>query len=262
MMDFVVGHPRSGTMFVSRLLDACRAGVSGHELLFPLSWDMVWIPSEFYAGRLDAEPVRRLLRHYRQRPAGTRIDCNWKLAWILPVLLDQFPEARVCHLVRDPHENIRSCMNLDYYGRLWSQPAADLSTRRRNYFLHWMPELRIDGWAGFDPFRRNCAFWTETHRLALAAPPPAPRYLRVSLEALLSDDAAVEGMARFFALEPPPPERLAELRATRINAKEDEKHQVAEARGQVLPPPAEWPPELHATVEEMCGSMARRLVVT
>jgi hypothetical protein len=117
-MDFVVGHPRSGTMLVSRLLEAGQTNVSGHEVLYRLHNDLVWIASEYDAGRVDRHAVERLLSRYRDSdcPPGLRIDCNWKLTWILPVLLKAFPEARVVHLVRDPVDNIASCLALDYYG--------------------------------------------------------------------------------------------------------------------------------------------------
>ena len=59
-MDFVIAHPRSGTMFVSRLCETSRLGVSAHELLFALSWDSVSLPTEYYAGRAGAAEVELL----------------------------------------------------------------------------------------------------------------------------------------------------------------------------------------------------------
>ena len=63
-MDFVIGHPRSGTMYLSRLLETSRLGVSVHELLFQYAWEAVSVPSRYYAGEASAGEVRALLAHY------------------------------------------------------------------------------------------------------------------------------------------------------------------------------------------------------
>ncbi len=253
-MNFVIGHPRSGTMFLSHLLNTCRQGVSAHELLFGLSWDSVWLPSEYYAGRADDTMVARLLAHYQRRPAGLEIDSNWKLTWILPVALAMFPSARVLHLWREPRETIRSCLELDYYGDLWARPAADEPVRRRNYWLHWMPRIRRDDWHELSQLGRNCAFWTETHRLALAAQALGPRYLRVGVEELERDEAVLR-VADFFELPAPAPERLNALRAAgRANVKAHEKSEVRALKGTAAQDT--WD---QATFERLCGPMARSL---
>jgi hypothetical protein len=251
-VDFVIGHPRSGTMFVSHLLNACRPEVSAHELLFALSWESVSLASEYYAGRADRAAVERVLELYAQRPSGPTIDSNWKLTWMLPVLLERFGSARVLHLVREPRVTIQSCLDLDYYGTSWALPPADESERRRNYWLRWMPEIRRDDWSVLGQFERNCAFWSETQRLAAAAETLGSRYLRVRLEDL-DDDRAVRRVAELFELPAPGGDALAALRSGgRLNVKEHEKRAVREQRDRS---PA-WD---ELAFERLCGATARSL---
>jgi hypothetical protein len=245
-MDFVVGHPRSGTMLFSRLCNAAQPQSAGHELLYPLSSDMVWATSEYYHGRLDAEAVRRLLAHYRDSPA--RIDCNWKLTWILPVLVEVFPEARIIHLARNPVDNIRSAYNLDYYG---ATTARD--DHRRDYFLRFMPRIHRDDWDALTQLEKNCAFFVESHRLIRAAAPHA-RLVRV--EELAHPEVAAAALAH-LGLPALDETTLAALLSSRVNAKDDEKAEVADLRGR--PPVAEWDSESLATIARLCGEVAREL---
>jgi hypothetical protein len=257
-MDFVIGHPRSGTQLLSAFLNAGGAAVSAHELLTTLAPEAVAACTEYYEGRRGAESIERILQCYERRPeSAIRIDCNWKLAWILPPLVEHYPDARVLHLTREPRENVRSSYNLDYYGRLWSHPQYQ-TDEQRNLWLRWMPELRRDDWSSLSQFERNCAFWSETHRLLLAACESRRNYLRVRLEDL-SDDSVMEDVFTFFHLAPPPREALDSVRRTRFNTKDDEKREVSALRPESLPPPAEWPEPVRATVRRLCGEMATRL---
>jgi hypothetical protein len=249
-MDFLVGHPRSGTMLASHLFNACQPGASDHEFLYRMTSDMVWASSEFQAGRLDAVAARRLLEHYH-RPVdylpNVRIDCNWKLSFLLPVLLEVFPEARIVHLTREPLANIRSCLDLDYYGTLWSDPRSQ-ANHRRNYFLHWMPRFAVPGWDAMSQLEKNCVFWRETHRAILSAVSESRRVLW-RLEDLM-DDRVLAGVLDFLGLPWPGDDKLATVRASKVNVKGDEKAEVASLRTVAPIPIAE-------TVERICGAVAR-----
>jgi hypothetical protein len=256
-MDFVVGHPRSGTMLLAQLLNAGGDQVAAHEHLAELTSRAVSTPTEYYEGRADESAVGDLLDHYRYNwSPGIRIDSNWKLTWILPPLLRRYPEARVLHLVRDPRENVRSCYNLDYLGELQSR-AEFREFERRNFWLEWMPRVRGLDWNAATPLERNCALWSETHRLALAALQAHPRSLRVRLEDLAHDDTVAEVFA-LFGLPLPSRERLAAARLTPVNAKLDMKERVARHKPP-LPPFAQWTPEDQAILRARCGDMARQL---
>lgn len=239
-MDFVIGHPRSGTMYASRLLETARLGVSVHELLFTYTWDAVSLPTEYYAGRADADAVSRLLANYERRDPWVRIDSNWKLTWILPVLLERFPRARVLHLVRDPRHVIRSSCDLGYYGT--PGPASDDPARRRNFWLSWMPPIRVEGWDKLSQFERNCAFWSESQRLAAEAQSMGARYRRLRIE-----DLQAAELLDFFALPPANPEWLAALGAAGpINVKAHEKRDRRHL----------WD---EAAFQRICGETARAL---
>ena len=135
-MDFVVGHPRSGTNLMAQLLNAGGARHCRHEYLVQLSSMCVPLPTDYYAGRASREAILRLLDHYEHSPTPwVTVDANWKLTWILPVLLERYPGARVLHLTRDPGDNVRSCFNLDFYGTLHERP--EFAFRR-----FWLPPRR------------------------------------------------------------------------------------------------------------------------
>jgi hypothetical protein len=244
-------------MFVSRLLDAADPGVSAHELLAQLSPETISATSEYYAGRIDAERIRRLLARYDTRETSRpRIDCNYKLTWILPVLRERYPEARILHLVRDPRDNVTSCYNLDYFGSLVEHPAFQTDPSR----IEWMrglPEVRRPDWGQLSQLEQNCVFWTESHRLALELATQGP-YLRVRLEDL-ADDVIAARIFSFFGLAAPPPERMAELRRSRVNLKLDEKAEVRALKADVLPEFSAWQPAQQRALARQCGEMARRL---
>jgi hypothetical protein len=251
-MEFVVGHPRSGTQLVAHLLNAA-APCAAHELLAAITPEAVSAPTEFYAGRADAAAIARLLDGYDARPdPRVRIDCNWKLTWILEPLLRRWPEARVLHLTREPRANVRSCFNLDYYGELWRKPEYQTDDER-NRWLRWMPEVRRDDWPRLSPFERNCAAWTESHRLALAATAGRPRTLRLRMEELPGP------IFEFFGLPRPSEAAIAAVLQTRVNAKADEKAEIARLKTDILPEYPAWTVERRRALESICGEMARKL---
>ncbi|MEA2716726.1 MAG: Sulfotransferase family [Actinomycetota bacterium] len=254
-MNCVIGHPRSGTQLMSRVLNATGDEHCRHEYLFRLSSMCVSIPTEYYAGRAAADEVDRLLRHYDFTPSPwVEIDSNWKLTWILPVFLKRFPAAKVVHLTRDPRPNVRSCQNLDFYGDLHRHPAH----RKRRYWWSWMPEVRRPDWDELSPFERNCAFWTETHRLAFDALAGHPHRLQIRLEDV-GDRRTRATLFDFFGL--PHPTRVQEARSVRrrVNHRTEQKAQIRRDKPDALPDHAEWPQPLQRRLVELCGETAHRL---
>jgi hypothetical protein len=237
---------------VATILNAGGTAHCRHEYLAKLSSLCVPVPSEFYAGRASEEEVLRLLRHYEFTPSPwVRIDSNWKLTWILPVFLARFPEARVLHLSRDPRTNVQSCHSLDLYGDALHRPEFGA----RGYWQQWMPEVRHPDWPELSPFERNCAFWTESHRLATEALADHPRHLHVRLEDLHRPRTRRE-VFDFFELARP--KRSAGRRSVRrrVNDRTEVKARLQPHKQDALGGYRHWPRPLRRRMDELCGPTA------
>lgn len=256
-MHFIVGHPRSGTHLLSDLLNAAGPKIALHEAFVEHSPDesFIALATDYYEGRAGADRVRQALRSY-PLPAAVRIDANWKNTWILPVLLDVYPDARVLHLMRDPRRNVIACQNMGYYGRL-ELPAGFASLER---WLRAMPQVRRPDWNSLGMFGRNCAFWVETHRLILAARPAlGGRYATVRLEDI-DNPAIVAGIFEFFGLAQPPRQAIERVLASPSNTQARVKELVQTHQGDVLLPEFEQcPHDLQQELRRICGPMAGEL---
>ena len=254
-MDFVIGHPRSGTQLVARLLDAGTAPIAAHELLWRLDEAAVTAPSEWYEGRTHDAAIARLVEQYARRPdPRVRVDANWKLTWILRPLRARFPQSRVLHLVRDPRDNVRATLELDYYGALVDDPRYQTDDAR-NFWLRAMPRIDRPDWDSLSQLGKNCAFWSETQRLALALD-GKPGYLRVRLEDLRAPGVA-ESIFDLFGVPRPPRAAIDAVLAQKFNDKLDEKREVAALKRWSPPPFAEWPRKDRELLIRECGKMAR-----
>jgi hypothetical protein len=281
-MNFVTGHPRGGTHFVSHLLNMGGGAVAIHEHLHSLTgFDILALARAYYEGRADGAAVREMVKMYRLRPQ-VPIDCNFLLAWLLPAILEEHRDAKILHLVRDPRPNIRSCFNfLDCYGSFFEE----LETRGR--FIRWtvtsnkawlylvmreinrfMPDIRgVAHWGALSRFEKNCHFWAEAHRLILAHAAPrasAGKYMRVRLEDLGASTDAMLAVFDFLEQRPPPLERLQRLTSSRINSHNDAlwsaitriKHETA---SELLPEAHSWTEEMQQVSTRICGDVARQL---
>jgi hypothetical protein len=269
-MHFVVGHPRSGTALTAELLNAGTPGVAAHEHLVALSGlGFVTAATEYYQGSCDRRAILDLMALYGRDGVG--VDSNWKLTWTADCLRVAFPDARVLHLVREPRANVDACMALDYYGdALTGAPpeamrAALLEVVGRSDvdlgpFRVWLaafPRVRRDDWDALSAYERNCAFWTETHRLILEHLADRPGYKRVRLEEL-RDPQAVSEVAGFFGLPAPTDAAARRILGTRVNDHSRLARLVAALRRRGGGPPASIRRESEAQAD-LCGEMARRL---
>lgn len=237
---------------MAHILNAGNQQHCRHEYLAALSSMCVPIPTQYYEGAVGDEAVNVLLSHYDYSPTPwITIDSNWKLTWILPVFLARYPESRVVHLVRDPRLNVTACHNLDFYGTLRFLDEF----RARDFWLRWMPNVDLTGWSEFSPFEKNCAFWTETHRITARALAEHDWSLRIRLEDLGTDDA-LRRVYDFFDL--PRPSRRDRVGASRarVNERNEVKRQILARKADALAPYEEWSPERRHRLAELCGETA------
>jgi hypothetical protein len=254
-VNCVVGHPRSGTALLAQILNAGGRQHARHEYLATLSSMCVPIPTQYYDATASADAVRDLLRHYDHTPTPwISVDCNWKLTWILPVFLQEFPDARVLHLTRDPRRNVPACHDLDFYGSLRRLPEF----RHRDFWLRWMPEIQRDDWPELSALERNCAFWSETHRLAAKALSDHPHTASVRLEDL-REDAVLKRVFELFEL--PLPRRRDRRAASErpVNLREQVKREVLARKRDAVGQYEAWPPPQRRRLRELCGETAAEL---
>jgi hypothetical protein len=257
-MDFVIGHPRSGTQLVAQLLNAGGRAVAGHEHFVEqtLLGTLIEAATEYYEGRVSADEVKELL--LAREPSSLVIDCDWKLTWILPPLLDLFPDARFVHLARDPRANVIACHNLDYHGELASHPEVEAYPVMSRW-LRAMPRVDRPDWDALSQLEKNCAFWAETHALARRVlAPRSERYLLLRLEDL-GDSATAAALHRFLDLPVPPDEAIARVLSSEVNAKTLDKQIVARFKSDMLPPFDACPADVKGTLVRHCGPIAEAL---
>jgi hypothetical protein len=251
-MDFVVGMPRSGTARLAYILSEGAGLASRHEYLLGCTTAaLMTVPTTYYARQNGDAAARALIRRYRTLPP-IAIDVCWKLTWILPPLLAEYPDASIVHLVRDPRTNVIACHNLDYYGSAITTP-----------WRYYLPRVHRDDWERLTPFERVCAFWTESHRLTLAAAADRPgRYLRVRFEDLGRADA-VETLFEFLGTARVPLPRLQKVLATHVDTMFGlkDKMQAMKQRDthDTLPAFDDCPPSIRRSLYDICGQMAATL---
>lgn len=256
-MHFIVGHPRSGTQLLTDLLNAGATRVAAHEALVESSprQSLIGAATDYYEGRIGAGAVRDLLADVPV-PAMVKIDASWKNTWILPVLLELYPEARVLHLARDPRRNVIAARNLGYYGRIEFHPEYPIYHR----WLQGMPAIRRPDWEFLSSFERNCAFWVESHRLVLEMRAIlAERYALIRIEDI-HDHAVVAELFEFFELELPPAESIQRVLAGSSNPQARIKAYVETAQRETLLPEFEkCPPQIQESLLRICSPMADQL---
>jgi hypothetical protein len=251
-MDFVIGMPRSGTARLAYILSEAGGLASRHEYLLGCTTAAIMtVPTLYYAQQVGDDAAHALIRRYRTLPA-IAVDACWKLTWVLPSVLAEYPDASIVHLVRDPRTNVIACHNLDYYGSAIVTP-----------WRYYLPRIHRDDWERLTPFERVCAFWTESHRLALAAAADRPRrYLRVRFEDLGCVDS-VEAVFDFLGAARVPRPRLQKVLATHVDTMFGMKDAMKAAKQRdthdTLPPFDDCPASVRRSLYDICGAMATTL---
>lgn len=256
-MHFVVGHPRSGTQLLTDLLNAGGGRIAAHEALVEASpaQALIGVATDYYEGRIGAAAVRGVLAK-SVPPAAIAIDSSWKNTWMLPVLLELHPDARVLHLARDPRANVVACHNLGYYGAIGFNPDYPVYSR----WLQAMPVVARSDWPALSVFERNCAFWVESHRLILDARAGlAGRYAQVKMEELRSPETIARIFA-FFELPVPATDAIERVFAKPANPQSRVKAYVESQFPDIqLPAFDNCPLQPQDALARICRSMASEL---
>ena len=278
-MNFVVGLQRSGTSFTAHLLNASGKIDCLHENLIALTcYQLFKAAQAYHEKRLDASSMKDLIRRYRQRPT-IGIDSNFILTFMLPVLIEEYPQAKFLHLTRNPQDTMRSYFNeFDLYGNIFSQKQFQLE------FMNWCvaqnrpwqyvfvkeshefsPRLEIQGWDGLSRFEKICHYWVEGQRLILEHVSRRPGYLRLPLERLVADPSVAAQAMKFFDLPVPDTEKLKRVLDSRVNSSASgplwaEIRRIKSSLGmETLGKPHEWPSHYREAFLRICGDMASRL---
>ena len=158
---FIVGMPRSGTSLVEQILASHPAVYGAGELptLGEIACglnDAPWAEGEAFPGCLELLSIRRanqLAGRYLARLEDAdssaayvtdKLPVNARDLWLVQIL---FPEARVIHCVRDPHDTCVSCY-MSYFESVnaFAQDLGSLGRFYRDYrrlMEHWERVLDV-----------------------------------------------------------------------------------------------------------------------
>ena len=202
---FVIGSGRCGTRSIYKLLRDQPDMEVHHEYACTQVQKLSVLRS---LGKIDHQVVVEQLNelHFSAIELSlfpTFMDCSNKLTWIIPELIERFPQARFVHMFRDGRKVCAS-----FYRKLRSEIYDDVSV---SVLRRWLageiqypppPEKRYwwnipvrgmpfsDSFDTFSQFERICYHWVESNRRILedaeSLIPPA-HYLPVKLETLHSN---------------------------------------------------------------------------
>lgn len=101
---FILGHHKSGTTVIARLIAASLGETYSHDMFYKRGWPDT---DQLISGRLSLEQV--IARGRSEFSCGVIKEPS--LSFILPELKDKFPMARFVFVLRDPRSTIRSVLN-------------------------------------------------------------------------------------------------------------------------------------------------------
>ena len=263
-MKFVIGVPRSGTSFFSHLLNSVGP-VNVHEHLLSLTgFQILKAARDYSEGKRSANQIRHLVRCYDFRPE-VPIDCNYAITHIL-------------HLIRDPRDNVRSCVNqLDFYGNLFDIPKGESALikwfvdQNRPWLFQAVKEIHescpvfdVPHWAQMTQLEKNCVYWAESHRVILKNLAARKNYVQVRLEDFKDNEGLVKDIFNFLELPAPKPEKIQRLLGSIVNSSGDpmwsEFNRIKKELGiPLLPKFSEWSNEDRQTLLKICGPIAKTL---
>ena len=236
---FIVSSGRSGSAMIAKILERFDTVEMHHEYLCT---HIQPVAVQYYMGLISRDEAAEALRavhgaaiHYCERPVWA--DSSNKLAWLVDVLADVFPEARFVHLLRDGRKVAGS-----YFRKLADECYDDAATARLTQYVdargelpapppekrYWWPLPRPDHplaarFRDFDQFERIAFHWAESNHVALEALEALSRERRmtVKLEALRKDPDCIDRLLRFVGVTPKGNELQILQRPFNVNKPED-----------------------------------------
>lgn len=230
------GMGRSGTRFLSRLLDRAPTARVVHE---PVDEDI----AAFRHGYCSPDRRHRYIERFRLPEIDLRLgddppevygEVNSHLRRHVSAIRNLYPKAQVFHLVRDGRHVVRS---------MYSRGTMQRGDRATDGIGPCMQDGFRTDWDQSSRFERLCWYWASNIAFVRER-----AQWTVRLEDLLSD----YGTFRADVLDP------LGLQVERSVWKSEVNNPRNETGSHVLPPPDRWQPERKRRFWEICGGEMER----
>lgn len=191
-MFFIVGTGRCGTLSLANTLLEQANCVCLHEP----EPSLIEEAAAYRYGAGNAAQIKNILLNTRLplMNGKTYGEASHKLALVIPVLRDAFPDASYLWLIRSGLDMVASAVGRGLYsgGGIGHQPYEQCSEMQRRWIDHRIRgdrcgDVTAEEWARMEPFERCCWYWQYVNRTIeqdLQAHVPAARRRLVSLEGL------------------------------------------------------------------------------
>lgn len=140
------------------------------------------------------------------------IETSPQVTFLAPMILEALPNARFIHLIRDPHDVIRSGMR-----RKWFDGHPYDKTR-----ITPKPESpEFPKWSQYTPFQKNIWLWSETNMWIadfLQQLPDSQKFLLHSEDLFSLDENTVKRLFNFIGAPVPPKRKLHHILSKKLNA--------------------------------------------
>lgn len=140
------------------------------------------------------------------------IETSPQVTFLAPMILEALPNARFIHLIRDPHDVIRSGMR-----RKWFDGHPYDKTRITPKSAS--PEFQK--WSQYTPFQKNIWLWSETNMWIadfLQQLPDSQKFLLHSEELFSLDENTVKRLFNFIGAPVPPTSKQRRILSKKLNA--------------------------------------------
>jgi len=210
-MLFVLSTGRCGSTSIASLLNQFPGISCVHEPEPPLVYEV----DAYLKGKLSRDNLISLLHESRRPPEPGIIygESNQKLAYIVDVIQEAFPDAAFLWLVRNGIDVVAS-----YYSRgTYREDEIDLFPNpsrwvKHRVCAHEVSEMPENDWRLLDSFARNCWFWAWTNeKVRNDLLKAKAKWLLVRLEDL---NIMIEKIAEFIGVSQVPAARIPKLNTT------------------------------------------------